>query len=346
MSPAKRRWIAGTLTGFAYSLVAGLCFMLFARGRPKVDSGDVLTLLLVSILLTALMTGVFVYITPRARKMALVPAVLAQAAGISGVLFFGVAGGVWMTNALLHGFPAATSRIADLLQDHELQRAIWFSLVMLLAFTFLNGVSQKLGPGVLRNWLLGKYHQPRQESRIFMFLDLKGSTALAERLGDLRFSQFIRDVFQDITTPLLANGAEVSHFIGDEVVVTWPLARGVQGGQCIRCYFSVLDEFVRRASHYRDRYGLTPSFKAGMHCGLVVTTEVGQIKSEIVFHGDVLNTAARLQSLCGGEEADLLISDELARTVPAPEGLLYENLGPRQLKGKENLVEVVRVSRS
>jgi adenylate cyclase len=35
--------------------------------------------------------------------------------------------------------------------------------------------------------------------------------------------------------------------------------------------------------------------KAGAHVGRVVATEVGTIKSEIVFHGDVVNTTARVQ---------------------------------------------------
>ena len=43
--------------------------------------------------------------------------------------------------------------------------------------------SQSIGVGALSNFFLGKYHHPVEEERIFMFLDMKSSTTIAENLG-------------------------------------------------------------------------------------------------------------------------------------------------------------------
>ena len=117
-------------------------------------------------------------------------------------------------------------------------RASVYGLAIMLVLVFIGSVAQKLGPGVLWNWLVGKYHEPREERCVFMFVDLRGSTSLAERLGDRRFSALVRDVFFDITPALLEHEARVSHFIGDEVVLYWTIRRHAQPGpEFARCFF-------------------------------------------------------------------------------------------------------------
>jgi len=51
---------------------------------------------------------------------------------------------------------------------------------------FMLQVSDKFGPGNLWRFIRGRYYQPRQEERIFMFLDLKSATTIAEKIGDER----------------------------------------------------------------------------------------------------------------------------------------------------------------
>lgn len=223
---------------------------------------------------------------------------------------------------------------------------IFGALLMVVPVRFFFALSQKLGPGVLGKWIRGHYHVPREENRIFMFLDMKDSTTLAERLGNLKFSALVRDFFQDMTLPVLQTKAEVSHYIGDEAVLTWTISKGVANSNCVRIFFEFQKAIERRAEYYRQAYGLVPEFKAGAHLGLVVATEVGEVKSEIVFHGDVLNTAARIQGLCNGTGEALLLSKELAAQVSAPPGTVYADLGAFELKGKEVEMPIVAVRKS
>jgi len=176
-----------------------------------------------------------------------------------------------------------------------------------------------------------------------MFLDLRYSTAIAERLGNLKFSALVRDFFSDLTYPVIESKGQVSHYIGDEAVLTWKMANGLQRANCLRwlLYDARKDREAERS--LRAKYGLVPEFKAGAHAGTVVTTEVGEIKSEIVYHGDVVNTTARIQGLCDTLGASLLISADLAERLGQVSGFQLEPRGAHVLKGKEQPVSFCAV---
>jgi adenylate cyclase len=211
-------------------------------------------------------------------------------------------------------------------------------LSLLINVTFQ--ISRKIGPGMFVNWVSGRYYTPREEERIFMFLDMKDSTAIAERIGNMKFSALVRDFFRDMTYPVLETKGEVSHFIGDEAVLTWKPKEGLEKGNCLQMFFKMRQAVEDRSSYYESHYGFVPDFKAGLHIGRVVATEVGEIKSEIVFHGDVLNTTARIQGLCNSEGEELLISGDLAKRLSSEQRDKLKLLGLRALKGKEHDVEI------
>lgn len=213
-----------------------------------------------------------------------------------------------------------------------------------LIVTSIRGVSKKLGRGEFWNWIRGYYFSPKEEERIFMFLDIRGSTELAEKLGDLRFSRLVRDFFDDLTGPIVETRATVSHYIGDEAVLTWWPKDGLNEGRCIQCFFRMQAVIDKRRSHYMDEYGMVPGFKAGAHIGRVVATEVGQVKSEIVFHGDVLNTTARVQAACSEHGVDFLITEALSSRLPEVSWLELEPIGEVVLKGKSEPVALLSAS--
>jgi adenylate cyclase len=207
---------------------------------------------------------------------------------------------------------------------------------------FVRGIARKLGPRVLLDWLLGRYYSPRVEERIFMFLDMRDSTAIAESLGDLRFSALIRDFFDDLSGPIIETYGEVSHYIGDEAVLTWRPERGLPEARCLQCFFRFQFVLEQRSTHYVKQYGFVPQFKAGVHIGSVVATEVGKLKSEIVFHGDVLNTAARAQTICRELGANLLVTGTLTDRLPSVSWLKLADVGEIALKGKATPVALIR----
>ncbi len=236
---------------------------------------------------------------------------------------------------------------------HWLGRTFSINTVVILAYTgaasfgfnFLKQVSRKFGPGNLRRLLMGKYYHPRLENRIFLFLDLKSSTTHAERLGHNRYSSLIQDCFRDLAVAL-EHRAEVYQYVGDEAVLSWEAAAGLDDLNCLRAFYRFWDQLRARSRHYERHYGFVPEFKAGGNIGEVTGVEVGEIKREIAFHGDVLNTAARIQALCNQYSEELLVSEYLFKALPSSAEFVFSAKGSTQLRGRQAPVEVYAVRRN
>jgi len=220
---------------------------------------------------------------------------------------------------------------------------IAYFLVSILFINFFLQMNRKIGPGSMLNLLLGRYHQPREEKRIFMFLDLIGSTTIAETLGHKRYSQLLQHCFHDLTEIVLLYKAEIYQYVGDEVVLSWTEKNGIDKLNCIKTYFAFENEIYRRKNFYLANFGVIPHFRTGLDMGLVTVAEIGDIKREIAFHGDVLNTAARLQSICKNYDCKLLISSHLADNLHATDGFTKQFIGEIKLRGKQERTKVYRI---
>ena len=93
-------------------------------------------------------------------------------------------------------------------------------------------------------WRSDATERPVREARVLMFLDLAGSTSLAESMGELRVQDLLTRFFFDIDGAIVAHGGEVHAYVGDEVIVTWPLDERMSGGRCIDCFFAIADSIA------------------------------------------------------------------------------------------------------
>ncbi|HEY9047889.1 MAG TPA: adenylate/guanylate cyclase domain-containing protein [Ohtaekwangia sp.] len=219
-----------------------------------------------------------------------------------------------------------------------------YYFVMSLLLNFINQMNSRYGPGVLIPLLLGRYRSPKEESRIFMFMDLRSSTMVAERLGHLHYSSFIRDCFSDINQVLHAYNAQVYQYVGDEIVITWQEREGIKDHLCIKFYFACMRALRVRDAYYLATYGFQPDFKAGMHLGVVTAVEIGEIKRDIAYHGDTLNTASRIQGMCNQYNKPLLISRALLDKLTLHRDMQSENMGEIILKGKAETTEIYSIT--
>jgi adenylate cyclase len=216
---------------------------------------------------------------------------------------------------------------------------VWAVVVALTQL--LLQINSKFGQGIFWNLIKGKYNTPKEEKRIFMFLDLNSSTAIAENLGDKKYHSFLRDFYSDITNPILDNKGEIYQYVGDEVVVAWRYNEGIERNQCVRCFFDIKDRIAVLKDKYLLRYGIWPSFKAGMHCGMVVVGEIGNIKRDITYSGDVLNTASRIQALCKELKQEVIASAELVEELQPLQAFAAQDLGMIKLRGKEKQMPLI-----
>jgi adenylate cyclase len=213
-----------------------------------------------------------------------------------------------------------------------IQLATGFAMYVFIVF--FRHLDRLLGPGVLLRYILGRYHSPRRENRVFMFLDLKSSTTLAERLGPEAYYGLVNEFFRDISAPVLDSYGEIYEYIGDEVVLTWREELGVKDANCIRVFFDIDAAVRRKQQTYLDRFGAVPEFKAGLHVGEVMTAQIGDLKRALVFNGDVLNTGARIEAECNRLGKRLMASADLVERLDPRSSWPAEEMGLVSLRGK------------
>ena len=215
-----------------------------------------------------------------------------------------------------------------------------FSLTLSLIYA---AISENLGHQIFINFFTGRYHSPKVERRIFMFLDMKESTTIAEKLGHVAYFNFLQQYYQVMSHAIIQHLGEVYQYVGDEVVITWKAEDGLKDSNCLKCFFRLKAHLNKTHQQFIDEFGIRPDFKAGIHIGEVTTGEIGALKKEIVFSGDVLNTTARLQSLCKKYKQDLLVSEDLVIELNGNNLYEFTPVDEIQLTGKSVLTKVFGV---
>lgn len=223
-----------------------------------------------------------------------------------------------------------------------------------IAWSFVVGITQlllqvnnKFGQANFWNIIRGRYNRPKEEKRIFMFLDINSSTTIAEQLGDEAYHSLLKDFFADITSPILENKGSIYQYVGDEVVIAWNFEDGKENMHCLRCFFDMKLYINQQKKKYMERYGLVPGFKAGIHCGRVIAGEVGIIKRDITYSGDVLNTTSRILGKCAELNEEVIASDEVLAEMDMEKGFSTRPLGGILLRGKnrEIILNALMLSR-
>lgn len=217
--------------------------------------------------------------------------------------------------------------------SYPIKSALVWSFIVAITQLLLQ-VSSKFGQGNFWNIIRGKYNTPKEEQRIFMFLDLNSSTTMAEQLGDEVYHSLLQDFFADITDPIVNNKGNIYQYVGDEVVIAWSHEEGIENAHCLKCFFDMKLNILKKKDKYIQRYGLIPSFKAGIHCGRVVAGEIGIMKRDITYSGDVLNTTSRIQNMCKEFNVEVLASSNIIEELSLTDKYETQPLGSIKLRGK------------
>ena len=226
----------------------------------------------------------------------------------------------------------------------DIKNIVFWMLIVVLAYFFLE-MNNKFGPGKLKKIFLGKFNTPVEEERIFMFLDLKSSTTIAEQMDGVQYHLFLKELFSDVTAPILRTNGEIYQYVGDEIVLTWELNRPENLKNYIQCFFSIEQLLLNEEDKYLRLFGTKPQFKAGAHYGTVIAGEIGVIKRDITYSGDILNTTARIQGMCNELQSNFLISKELYQLNTMPTlPWSFEKKGEIPLKGKKEAMELMSIS--
>ncbi|MEW6639776.1 MAG: adenylate/guanylate cyclase domain-containing protein [Pseudomonadota bacterium] len=218
--------------------------------------------------------------------------------------------------------------------------AIAYSGLFAVGMNLVIGIANLIGPRAFLNFVTGRYHAPVEESRFVLFVDIAGSTGLAERLGGVGFHRFLDRTFKLLTLPVVDYRGEVLGYVGDEVIVTWSEAAGVTDCRPLRCFAAMRAALARSASEFERTFGAAPRVRGSLHFGPVIVGEIGNVKRAIVFNGDVMNTAARLEELSRKVDGGFLASQAAMQRFGAAPPFAMRDLGLLPIRGRADGIAV------
>jgi len=224
-------------------------------------------------------------------------------------------------------------------------KVVVYTLGVSAILSFVSRIRELLGRGIFVSLLIGRYRRPIEEERVFLFIDLVGSTAFAEEFGDLRAQQFLSALFAAFAEPVRRRKGTIDDYVGDAAIITWPMRRGLRRGRCIHCVFDILDAIETDSDKWLKQFGRVPHLRAALHGGSVITAEIGVDHHKITYFGDTVNTAARLETLCRTLEAPVLISSELASRMKLSSDIKSEYLGTHAVRGRGQSLGVIALKR-
>lgn len=234
-----------------------------------------------------------------------------------------------------HLLGIAIAASADLLDT------VIFSGAAALAVNFLIQVSNLLGPRTLINFFTGRYHEPSQENRFVLFVDIAGSTGLAERLGGIGIHRFLDRTFRLLNGPVVDYHGEILGYVGDELIVTWPEKRGAADARPLRCFLAMRETLERASPRLSREFGAAPKIRGSLNFGPVIVGEIGDIKRAIVFNGDTMNTAARLEELSRTVEGGFIAARAAIERFDAAAPMALRDLGVMPIRGRADTIAVM-----
>ncbi len=219
---------------------------------------------------------------------------------------------------------------------NEQVRDTLFSMALVIVFVILSQLSSIIGFKRFVNLVVGRYYRPVDEERIFLFVDLVGSSQLARKLGNVRFHEYLSEFFYQADAAIVGTGGEVVSYVGDAVIVTWPLGKDKRkNARCLQA-LKILDGRMKMsASHFEEEYGVKPEYRASIHGGPVVVGECGDSRRQVTFLGDVVNMTARMEGVAKELGVQVLASSEVLERIEVPNGLNIESIGLVELKGAD-----------
>ena len=221
------------------------------------------------------------------------------------------------------------------------RNSIIYSFVFVVLINLVLGIANIIGARAFLNFITGRYHSPVEENRFVLFVDIAGSTGLAERLGGIAIHRLLDRTFRLLTLSVIDYRGEVLNYVGDEVIVTWRERSGAIECRPLRCFMAMRDELSRAAGQLEHEFGVVPRIRGSLHFGPVIVGEIGDLKRAIVFNGDVMNTAARLEELSRNVEGGFLASRAAMERFGSAPPFAVRDLGRLPIRGRADGIDVV-----
>lgn len=272
-------------------------------------------------------------------------AILFKSAAYVAVLLLVLGGRLGPRVATFFASPEVAAQLAAQIDTaFPLGLVLTVGALVTLLLVLLRQASQLVGEGTFRAIVRGRYRRARAEERFFLFIDIVGSTPVAEKLGALSVHRYLNRIFQETSDPVDDHGGEVYQYVGDEIVVTWLVPDGRKAAKPLACYFAIEAALAAAAPEFEREFGTVPKLRAALHAGEVVTGEAGGSRRAIVFHGDVMNATSRIENLTRTLGHAFLVSEDALARLEGKDAYAVTDLGLQELRGREAPLRVYAVA--
>ena len=194
-----------------------------------------------------------------------------------------------------------------------------------------------LGPNAGERVLAGQIKRGDAQDihAVIWFCDLRDSTALADSMSRREFLALLNEYFECVLGPVLERQGEVLRFIGDAALAIFPVD-GRPAEACAKA-LAAAQEALARMDKLNENRARPLRCGIGLHLGELTYGNIGTpSRIEFTVIGAAANEAARIQSLCKRLEVDLLVSEHVARALPAA----WRSLGSHTLTGVGDKMEL------
>lgn len=184
-----------------------------------------------------------------------------------------------------------------------------------------------------------------QERRVcVMFLDIRDFSRIAADRSPSEVMDYLNTLFSFMIPVVNAHHGLVNKFLGDGFMAVFG-APVKEGEPCANAVAAARDIIERLGALNRDAKIPATRIGIGLHLGVAVTGNVGSSdRLEYTVIGDVVNIASRIEQATKQFDAQLLVSGAVAEAVAGVPGLKPQPLGPVQLKGQPQPLELFRLA--
>ncbi|MDB5523595.1 MAG: cya1 [Rhizobium sp.] len=211
-----------------------------------------------------------------------------------------------------------------------------------MGISFLLGaalrVRELLGRQKFRDVIFSRYRRPVEEQRVFLFLDVVGSTAYAKRFGALAAARYLGRIFKLVAAPVANNRGSIDDYAGDAVLISWRARKALSSDASIKCAFDILSVLELNASRVLETFSATISVRILIHCGSVVTAEIGAENHKITYFGDTINAVGKLEQAVKPSGPGVYITDAALRAGVLPPSVRATLAGRFLVKGLDQEV--------
>lgn len=209
-------------------------------------------------------------------------------------------------------------------------------IVPTLSIGLLN-IIDMIGPRHFIHFLIGTYHHPVQRDRVVLFLDMVGSTGMAEKMSPEQGMKLIAMFIYDAGTIIRRHQGDIVNYTGDGLVVLWPRR---SANRALAAAYELHQWLHERKQEYLDEFDYAPDFRIGIHAGSLTMGQIGEEKLFIGIYGDVVNTAARIEQLNKSLGTKILISRDATRFMDNQWLVRLKKVGEQEIRGRQKPVKV------